>query len=693
MVKNKKRKWWQLDASSSAAQPADSAPEGSSEQPWRKPRWRCNRSAAQPADDAPEGSAEQHVHPSVDDTSKLHASIGYLAFEAKDYTSPAARQQILKSFREAMKWDLAVIHMVFPTEADLLNVWDDINEEIVKTMGTSSVAQPAYQLESNLLSVWSQKLGQPVSDDTNRDPTREVPAICLTFDTAVGRISSINSSWPTLSRTTRKRFLEQYSKQAQETGSVIHTIGGQLGASISLENLLHPVDASYAVSAHESVCVLANSSDEWINFYGVKAKFATAHAVVVQVWHENTSAADSDAHPVEAKPPSRKRKADQAPNSDEHPVRASPRPRKEKVTSGIVGSDTHPAVSDLRAPTPLWDNVLAKLDRASSSGQGQQMMKFITETCFHGKLCHKNAYGEDLEKPMALTLKMEILLETAAKRRKIVLNSLSNSAAQPVPDTEYVIAEEDMREMWNTWRWDVESWMSEKNLKTYYDLLWWGKRGDAQKMTKSLFSAFKQHVSGCKFLLHKLIQLPIIAQCQATSSDSAEQPASITALLEEFRVHKESDGYKSAVKESAKKAKEHKRLSKEICNASWKVGRGKELSQRAKNGEWKKLTIWERELVEQYDGRKLERNLKALLHQAEVRPERYRGFGVNKQPTVCASSAVQPAASSSSAGQPAASSSSAMKSEPTGSASSAVQPAASSSSSGQAAASSSSAMD
>ena len=92
MPKKKKRKWCAAepaegapeDASSSAAQPADSAPEGSSEQPARKPRWRSGRSAAQPADDAPEGSAEQPVHPSPDDTSKLHGSFGYLAFAAQD---------------------------------------------------------------------------------------------------------------------------------------------------------------------------------------------------------------------------------------------------------------------------------------------------------------------------------------------------------------------------------------------------------------------------------------------------------------------------------------------------------------------------------------------------------------------------------------------------------------------------------
>ena len=494
-------------------------------------------------------------------------------------------------------------------------------------------------------------------DDTDPDLTREVPTICLTFDTAVGRISTTNASWPILPRTTRKRLLQQYSKQAQDAGSVIHTIGGELGGTVMFENLVQSVDPSYSVAAHEPVCVMANSSDEWISFRAFQTNFAIAQAVVVQVWH------DSDAHPVEAKPASRKRKADQAPNSDEHPVRGL-RPRKEKVTTAIAGSDAHPAASDLRAHTPLWDNVVAKLDQASSSSEGQQFMRFVAEKCFHGDLCHKNAYGEDLEKPMTLSSKMEILLEVAAERRKTFLkNRRWSGAAQPAPDMMHTIPEEDMRSMWNEWRKDVDSWMNRKNRKTYHDLAYHDKWHQAERMRKSFFNVYVHYLAGHRFLLHKLIQLPIIAQCNGTSSDSAEQPASIVAWIEEFGAHKESPEYNAAVAASQKKADTHKRLSKQICEAQWMVSRGKALSDRAKNGEWEQLDEDQQVLVEQYDGGKLERELKNLLHEAEVRPQRYKGFGVTKQPTVSTSSAVQPAASSSSAGQPAASSSSAMKSE------------------------------
>ena len=201
----------------------------------------------------------------------------------------------------------------------------------------------------------------------------------------------------------------------------------------------------------------------------------------------------------------------------------------------------------------------------------------------------------------------------------------------------------------------MQSWMNPQNLETYWRL----SQHKQQQMRQKRFSAFRQHLSGCKFLLHKLIQLPIIDQCNATTSDSAAQPASIMTWIEDMRVHMESAEYKAAVEQSRKKAKDHQRLSKQICNAQWNVGKGKELSQRAKDGDWKKLKPWEQELVEKYDTGRLEKELQALLDQ---KTPIYRGVGVSVQPTVSPSSAVQPAPSSSSAVQPAASSSSAKES-------------------------------
>ena len=81
-----------------------------------------------------------------------------------------------------------------------------------------------------------------------------------------------------------------------------------------------------------------------------------------------------------------------------------------------------------------------------------------------------------------------------------------SGAAQPAEDMTYTIPEEEMKDLINAWRKDVDSWMSPKNLKIYYDL----KRKhahEAQQMGNSFFNSYLHDISGCKFLLRKLIQL------------------------------------------------------------------------------------------------------------------------------------------------------------------------------------------
>ena len=234
-------------------------------------------------------------------------------------------------------------------------------------------------------------------------------------------------------------------------------------------------------------------------------------------------------------------------------------------------------------------------------------------------------------------------MQTAQERRNIVLERLRVSAAQPVLDMEHEIEEKDMTKMYNDWRWDVDSWMLEQNVEKYKELRR-RKKSDAQQMAKTSFNSHLFHLSGSRFLLHKLIQLPIIAQCNATSSDSAEQPASLMRCINAMQEHMQSAEYKKAVERSEKKAQGHRRLSKEIWDATWWLAQGKELSMRAQKGEYYDLCDWQQKLVEDYDGGKLERSLKQLLEQ---RIPNYKGIAAS------ASSAVHPAASSRSAGHPA----------------------------------------
>ena len=161
--------------------------------------------------------------------------------------------------------------------------------------------------------------------------------------------------------------------------------------------------------------------------------------------------------------------------------------------------------------------------------------------------------------------------------------------------------------------------MQWKNLKTYYDLQESKKMGKAQKLGKSLHGVYMQHLSGCKYLLKKLIQLPIIAQCNATPSDSAEQPASLMKCINDLHVYMRTDEYKALLTIAEKRTYEDRRLGREIWNANWWLARGKEFSLRAQNGEDSQLKKWERKLANQYDDGKLDRWLKDLLNQRTER--------------------------------------------------------------------------
>ena len=123
--------------------------------------------------------------------------------------------------------------------------------------------------------------------------------------------------------------------------------------------------------------------------------------------------------------------------------------------------------------------------------------------------------------------------------------SSSSSAAQLALTTMPFTAE-DMCTIMNAWRHNVDSWMRQDTLERYR----YGK--NRQQLCKSAFNAYLQHLSGCKFLLRRLIALPIVS-----ALGSAAQPASrdhmvktFLELSQEWNTHKESDDHKAAIEKS-----------------------------------------------------------------------------------------------------------------------------------------------
>ena len=190
-------------------------------------------------------------------------------------------------------------------------------------------------------------------------------------------------------------------------------------------------------------------------------------------------------------------------------------------------SDAHPGHIDL-----IW---------ATSTWHRRQLMKCIEEQC------------------LELGIEMESLFEAAAERRRLVLRRLERyqfllhrlhgSAVQPVVDTTHEIAERDMREMYHHWRWDVDSWMDEDDVTMYRHLTEAGlmQARWAHQFSKKAFSVYLFHLAGSKFLLHKLIQLPILTQRSAEQPASAQLPACLMKCINDLQEHKKTPKYKAAV--------------------------------------------------------------------------------------------------------------------------------------------------
>ena len=92
------------------------------------------------------------------------------------------------------------------------------------------------------------------------------------------------------------------------------------------------------------------------------------------------------------------------------------------------------------------------------------------------------------------------------------------------------------------------------------------------------FSTYCFQISGSKFLLGKLIELPLI--CGATS-DTAEV---VAQLLQDFEAHKQTDQYKAAVSRSEKRAEDQQKLSREIWWARYDLEQGRLLSAKVSEG-------------------------------------------------------------------------------------------------------------
>ena len=235
-------------------------------------------------------------------------------------------------------------------------------------------------------------------------------------------------------------------------------------------------------------------------------------------------------------------------------------------------------------------------------------------------------FGQPIDKPVPLAVKMEELLRTAQRQRELHLERLKRRCGRAqAPPNNLRMTNADMKEIYNEWRKDVQSWMRESTLATYEELNHSCRHQEAHQLGKRTFSTYLFQLSGCKFLLHKLIELPLISQ---SSADSAEQPVTtlLADLINSYEEHKTTSKYQEEVRRSAEHQASQKRVSRQIWWAQYNYAQGRKLSDKVRDGvvDFFELDWKQQQLVEDFDTRRAARALDQLLEQK--RPP-YRGAG------------------------------------------------------------------
>ena len=211
---------------------------------------------------------------------------------------------------------------------------------------------------------------------------------------------------------------------------------------------------------------------------------------------------------------------------------------------------------------------------------GTDILDFLGTECFYGRLCYYDRKGQECLRPFSIAWKMEVMLGEVLEQRKLHIDRL-NKRAPPWSSPDSVAAlkftEEDMKEIMNSWRLDVESWMQASTLARYHVSPKWHQIG------KSAFSTFLQQLSGCKFLLRRLIASPLLAEGAGVAQPGAvENPQTLRDLTQEWIAHKNSEEHKKAV-QSSQPRRDQEKLSKRLHQAQVWCKQGAKLLRQVKD--------------------------------------------------------------------------------------------------------------
>ena len=545
---------------------------------------------------------------------------------------------IEKAIENAIGVGATIINVTIDREADADVLYRTISRVLQVLWGDAFCAESVGTVMSfYTLEHWE------LLERKDIDPEWMSPALLLTFrerqspglQMCVVTLSLRQVQFP---RAARNRLLDTYIQNTVETNSNRVIIGGVFNALqdsslvLWLENRVSKLDFDIEVTTNESLCVLP-----WCKIGSMKcAELEHTGPYTLVIEHEPNGAEQpaastttegprcsdsSERSSAEQHAASSSSSASRGSNSAQRSSAEQPAATTGTKKRRISHEPREPSFS-LTAATPLYDKFLEDLEDTEESSA---LLSLIENHCFFSDLRFVSPSGYRAPGMMSFSSKMETLLQICLQRRREIAEAAELTEKQKL---QHRATPEEMKEMYNTWRHDVNAWMNKKNKRKYFGHLAARRNSKAQQLGKSRFSTYLFQISGCKFLLGKLIELPII------STASRHTATVMSELLQDLEDHKKTVEYKNEVQRSDDRFREQTRLSRAIWWARSELEKGRLLSTKVLEGKlaWSNIGTRERQLVEDFQTRKLKKALIELEARKASKSPAYKGTHVEALP-------------------------------------------------------------
>ena len=322
-----------------------------------------------------------------------------------------------------------MINIIFPFDPRDYHGGETYNPAWAPIMDLKRKLSPLFDLKwpgwgcsveptANVMSFYSKTLGNFIRKQVLDPLEASLPAVLLAFDTPAGILCVIATRYFHLATEVRLRLLNAFAKAASEFNAVKILIGGALqppGSSLFVQNQVTKMDMPFTFFNSGKLVLLTHDSQlSSAQFFEIGSKLGLDDAVMT-VWttqpdqqQPNDSADQTGQRESRAEQPTAPSSAGRQQPSDLANQTGPPLlDLVQQPHQRIVEKPTPP----LRPATSLYDNFLASMEAAlQQNPKGLEIIDYIENVCFKGKLLYMNEFGEPVETPVPLGVKMEELL-------------------------------------------------------------------------------------------------------------------------------------------------------------------------------------------------------------------------------------------------------------------------------------------